>query len=574
MKIIKRILWIIAFLIFLMVIMGLLAYRYGNNYIENKANNLLASDLIGHYTINYDSLSINIFKSEVKILNLKITPDTSEILISSSESIVKFLNFSADSILINDLSIRKYLLRNTINLDHLSFYSPHISYNIQENNKASRQEDKAAGDPDSTFTETKNTRKQITKIHLDNLGIYTGSFNFHKTNSKASSFSIREIDIHVSNAAYDLSADTSFLDALSMEKISFYLKPEHISLPGNEFKLKINEISGSTISNSILIKSLSFSPKAGKLELGKIKGVQTNWISLNIEEISLKGFDIPEMIQDKKIKFETVKLSKGDLFIFIDKNIPSNADKYKKLPQEALLDLKMPLMINTMEVSNSSIRYEDLVEKVKKSGYITLDSLNAKAVNITNMEEAIKINNSITLTGDFLLYNKGLTNVIINLPLDKNKNSFSFSGQLDTMDLKILNPIIEPELRLRIKSGKLHQLTFNTFADSVRSTGAMQMEYDKLKLNFLRKKSSLYELSPVQWLTSGVANNIIYKKNPQQDMPARTGSMNFERDPNKGIINYMVRALAEGAINIILPGRNEKEIKEAKKREKEERKKK
>ena len=166
-----------------------------------------------------------------------------------------------------------------------------------------------------------------------------------------------------------------------------------------------------------------------------------------------------------------------------------------------------------------------------------------------------------------------MANVVINLPLDKNKNSFSFSGQLDTMDLKILNPIIEPELRLRIKSGNLYHLTFNAFADSVESTGAMQMEYDKLKLNFMRKKSVLYELSPVQWLSSGIANNIIYRENPQQDLPARTGSMNFERNPNKGIINYIVMTLAEGAINTILPGRNKKEIKEVKKREKEERKK-
>ncbi len=573
MNIIKKILWIAGFLLFLMTIMGFLTYRYGNQFIENKANNLLSTDLINHYAISYDSLSINIFKSEVKILNLKITPDTSGILESSFESVVKFINFSADSILINDLNLRKYLLRNTIKLDHLSFYSPHISYNIQENNKASRQEDKAAGNPDSTFTETNNKRKQITKIHLDNLGIFTGSFEFHKTNTRASSFSIGEIDIHVNNAAYDLSADTSLTDALSLEDLSFYLKPEHISLPGDEFKLKINEISGSTISNSVLIKSVSFSPKAGKLELGKIKGVQTSWISLNLEEISLSGFDLPEMIQGKKIKLEKVKLNKGDLFIYEDKNLPSKADKYKKLPHEALLDLKMPLKISSLEVTNSSIRYENLPEKAKKSSYITLDSLNAKAGNITNMEEAIKINNSITLTGNFLLYNQGLANVIINLPLDKNKNSFSFSGQLDTMDLKILNPIIEPELRLRIKSGNLHQLTFNAFADSVRSTGAMQMEYDKLKLNFLRKKSILYELSPVQWLWSGLANNLIYKKNPQQDMPARTGSMNFERDPNKGIFSYIVRILAEGLINIILPGKNEKEIKETKKREKEERKK-
>ena len=573
MKIIKRILWIIAFLIFLMVIMGLLAYRYGNNYIENRANNLLASDLIDHYTINYDSLSINIFKSDAIIFNLRITPDTSGILDNSSDNVEKFLNLSADSILINDLSLRKYLLRNTIYLGHLSLYSPHISYNIQKNNKVLQQKDKAEGNSDSTFAKTKNKQKQIKKIQLENLEIYTGSLKFQKTNTRASSFSLQEIDIHVSNAVYDLYADTSVVDALSVENYSFYFKPEQINLPWNEFKLKINEISGSTISNSILIKSISFSPKASKLELGKLKGIQTSWISLDVEEIGLSGFDLPEMIQDKEVKVEKVELNKGSIYIYKDKNLPPNNDKYPKFPQEALLNIKTPILINSLEVANSSIRYEDLAEKAKKPGYVTLDNLNAKAVNITNIEEAIKINNSITLTGNFLFYNKGIANIIFNLPLDKNKSSFSFYGQLDTMDLKVMNPILEPELKLRVKSGNLYQLTFNASADSVRSTGTMQMEYDELKLNFLRKENILYDLSPIQWLSSGIANNLIYRKNPQQDMPVRTGSMNFERNPNKGILNYTVRALAEGAINTILPGRNKKEIKEAKKRKKEEQKK-
>ena len=126
--------------------------------------------------------------------------------------------------------------------------------------------------------------------------------------------------------------------------------------------------------------------------------------------------------------------------------------------------------------------------------------------------------------------------------------------------------------KIRIEEGHINKMEFNADADRDYSTGTMVLNYDDLKLSFLKNdaKSGHEDLG----LLSSLANVVIRSFNPAKNSnnSAEPAEIFFERDKNKSIFNYMAKSMISGIKSTVIPGFNMTEEKYKRQQEREDKK--
>jgi len=174
-------------------------------------------------------------------------------------------------------------------------------------------------------------------------------------------------------------------------------------------------------------------------------------------------------------------------------------------------------------------------------------------VNITNDPEKLKKNKSMKIYSTSMLMNKGLLKAKIFLPLTGKIDTFSFSGSLGYMKMEKLNSIVIPNASLKIKTGIIENVSFSANANNDYAKGRMEFLYKDLDVDILKTIDG-GEIKEKKIL-SYLANKIIKKSNPIGDKPPRIAEMYFERDKNKGILNYIWKTVFSGIKATTSPGK-------------------
>src|SRR5690606_25884283 len=61
----------------------------------------------------------------------------------------------------------------------------------------------------------------------------------------------------------------------------------------------------------------------------------------------------------------------------------------KKLPHEMVKSIKMPFLVDSLDLKDGYINYAELVPEAAERGYITFHQLNAQVTNLSNIPEHI-----------------------------------------------------------------------------------------------------------------------------------------------------------------------------------------
>jgi hypothetical protein len=177
--------------------------------------------------------------------------------------------------------------------------------------------------------------------------------------------------------------------------------------------------------------------------------------------------------------------------------------------------------------------------------------MNVKVYDLTNDPEFIIGNKEIVLSSEFNFMEKAKTKVWLKFPMGRRDAFFYFGGNLGNMDLSGLNPILVPNAGIEIASGTNNYMQFDGMGNADSAWGVFHFRYNDLSLKVL-KKNKAYDGQESKFM-SFIANKLMHNSNPSGNRPERVANMYFERDPNKGIINLMVKAIINGAFAVIGP---------------------
>lgn len=188
-----------------------------------------------------------------------------------------------------------------------------------------------------------------------------------------------------------------------------------------------------------------------------------------------------------------------------------------------------------------------------------LNDFNLQSYNLTNQVYADDSKNYMNLLVQAKIMGEGKMNIELKLPLEGNLSEFECSGNVGKMKLQPLNDMLEPAINITFKDGVLDRMTFNFKANDNESKGWMEFLFSDLDVALLREDPNKQKKG-----LSLIANAVALSNNPAEGKDIKVVEIGFERDKNKGIINYIYKTLQSGMVRTIIPS-NKYRIKSDKK---------
>ncbi|MBT1702413.1 DUF748 domain-containing protein [Chryseosolibacter indicus] len=513
----KRTIFITGFLLLFSATLVIVGREILFDYLRNRMEDQLYALRDSGYILNYDSIGVNWQANEVVIHNLKIKRELDTALCKNTDFV------SAKLIKACGIRILPLLLKRHLSFEKIEFDSSHVVLHRSFLTKS-----QSPSKPRREFT-IKIDELKLPKLQLEYFDT-TGC----EANTKYSS------NVDVKEFVLSFYEDQPAFFNLS----SFKIDSVKIDLPFDFYTFTIKQLSIDQSAKLFKLDTLKIIPQLGKIAFGRKKGFEIDRFEgvipyLNLYDLVINRSDSLS-IQAEKL---TVQFF---LKVFRDKRLLFK-NTYKPLPIEMLKKLTFGLKIPLMVVNKSYVKYEEFALEADSAGSLYFDDLYATIKNIDNTKS--NANKEMEMYAESAFLGQGDLKVRATFPW-LNSKRYSLNGSLKNMDMKRLNAMLEPALKVRAESGRLHRLSFNFTYDNDISNGMIDLYYNDFKLLTYKSgdKSKNTKESKIAAFKTFLLNTFIIKKNMDERFPdeERKGEIDFERDKSKSIFNYWVKSLLSG----------------------------
>ncbi len=358
---------------------------------------------------------------------------------------------------------------------------------------------------------------------------------------------------------YKISTDTFQVNRLANvllhERISYSVRNLQADLPDTTFSIAAKDLYFDTNTETLELNQFKAAHHVKAQKLFQLKGVQTDWLSFNAQQLSFKGINLEEIFNKNIVNLQTIRADSlvGD--IFRDKNVPFPEQNRPPMPQEALKMLPFTFSLDSLNLNNSTITYKEAAEKtavdssftddaITRTGQIQFRELNADFTGLTNDPLKLKNGAKAILNTEALLMGSGKLKAVFEFDLADPYNSYRFDGELDSMSLPQLNPMLEKLAYLQIRSGQARRLRFWVTANEDYAVGKMRFLYNNLSISLVDKT---YEVGLHEYVFSLIANTFFIRTSNSRFFHFnKDGKIYAPKDPSRSVFNHWAKALLSG----------------------------
>lgn len=517
-------------------------------YLENE---LFVANQVKDYNVTIGDLDVNIFKGQLKIKNISVTP--SKVLLADTIpnkilQSIQINNGSLSGLGVYDLVVSKDISISSIIFDKflIDFYLPENSQPTKETNLKKH----------STFSLDSIRIPKIKNIDLGEIRLANYDINIIKkeTNDTLSSFSgeqfvFKGIDL-------DLVEGTEDIFALDKSNLEVHLEKQAYNMPGGLYYVAFDKLYYRYTEQDILLTNFELKPIGEKQDFSKKFDYAFEIYEATVDTLLINAFDSNALLSYGAIVMGQINISGLDFSILKDKSKPWNLNKRPKLPHTALKEMKHPLHVDTITIKNSKLTYIEKLETTEKLLKVDIFNLNGTIKNVTSYKENQIAATDLTVDLHANMLNALPVSVNLKFPYTPNNDTFYFSGFAeDISQFNKLNPIIYPAILMKFKSGSLDGLNFNGSANNYFSKGNLTILYSDLELEIYSQKDN--EDKKLSWL----ANSLAKKSNPNKNGKTTVGEIDFERIQHKGLGNFFWKSIQSGIVNSLSPIGKQKKIK-------------
>lgn len=348
---------------------------------------------------------------------------------------------------------------------------------------------------------------------------------------------------------FNLNRNYQRLSFLYSQYIKAYLRGYERELDDNLNYLYLDEGVFEPHAKKITLRNFSLTPRYEKMLYGRTYGKQIDRIQVDNPETTIRGFDFEKWLYTGVYHMRLITSKNTNISAFRDKTLEEERGLYKEMPQETLRNLPFELYIESVELDNWTISYEEQLGIDKAPGFIQFKDFDATFDTIHNLDTA----NSVDIVVKTTLMDDGRVNAELHIPNNHPEDEFRFNGTIDDMDMREINPLLENLVGIRIVSGQTDKVIFDGKADRFIAEGEVRMLYSDLVVKYIGDDA---DDSGGSWiwdplkkrLTSRLIELVVRKGNERFSKPGR---IYFERNREKSIFSYGAKALLSGIKNSI-----------------------
>lgn len=303
-------------------------------------------------------------------------------------------------------------------------------------------------------------------------------------------------------------------------------------------------INYSASSQALTTDSFAIHPNYSEYKFTDRHEYETDRFDGRFSQLSFYDFSAVDFIKSGKMSSSYIEIGELELNVFRDKR---KEFRHVEKPtfQDEIYNYPGALNIDSIAILSGNIVYSEHGEKSHEKGSVWFNKVSSRIYNVSNDTIYQTEKGYLEWHVNAMLMGAGKLAVVLKSGIYNSQNSFTVNGTLWGMEVTQLNPILENNAFVSIKSGGINGLNFNISANNTKATGNMELLYQGLDFAVVNKQTG--ETSAlVEQIKSMIANVIVMESNPMSGEEMRPGTIEYERDPEKFLFNYMVKALTTG----------------------------
>ncbi len=537
--------------IFIVIVAGALIYI--NYNAESIADKLITKyyrqmSISRVYEISYSEINLDLWSASVVFHNLQIKPHASFFEGSDSLRYSQPVVFDAA---IKKLSVNGLARNLSFNLDKIHLGTIRISEpQIVMIEHLTDAEKKVAKELQNAHrADTSSSEQKIKGISIRRFILTDGSFSRMLRPENLESVAVADIDINIRkiDIPFDKAIETLAGDAFARTEI--HLGEISYQLPKGFYSITMQNVDILGADTLITIKELKLNPQYDKREFGWKVGKQIDRIELTVPKLDIYDFDLARFVATDTLHIRKIVIYEAGLNAYRDKNVPFDHSQRPLQPQQMLAALPISVDVEKVEVKNADILYQQLNPYADVPGEVPITRFYGTVYNLTNIPSVIRRRGAMVWDVQAVFFGDGKMTVEILFPANLQSGDFSFTATMGPMQLAGFNQMIVPTEGVKVEEGTINSLWLHADAGSESATGFMVLNYANLKLAFLKDKSD--ESQDKNKILSFLANVVINNSNQN---PADTTKMDFQRNKQKAIFDYLVKTVMSGLKDNVLPG--------------------
>jgi hypothetical protein len=528
----KIILYFLLPLLVIIIAAFLFLGRYTDRVIDPYVRSLLeVTKPMGH-KIDYKKIRVNLFGGSIIIKDVSIYPDSSR-----TKNDLR-MEINVNDIKLTGFSIRQIVFDKSLTIDEFLIENPEVKLILPD----------SANQVVKTVREEKIQKKGarlLTKINLEKISLSKGSFQLIRNNvvlAKSADINLLLQSISLASNNKEEPIGYTYGDiSLNLSDIELYSET-------GLYDMSLGEFAFTKSDSTVVLKGFSMIPKHDKKEFSGKLDFQNDRFDVKIGQLKIGHIGIERFIAGGKMEISSIVIDSINADIYRDKNVTFNFNRYPPFYNESFLKLAIPLHIDSVTITNSKIQYGELAEGRPVAGTILLDKFSLQSYDLSNQVAEDSIESVMQFNVQAMVMGEGPLNLELTLPLEGDLHDFRCSGSVGAMQLRPLNDMLEPAINIKFKGGKVNRLTFDFTANDNASKGWMEFLYQDLDVALMKKDED-----KEKGFISTMANTMALSNNPAPGKNLKIVEIGYERDKNKGIINYVWKTIQSGMVHTILP---------------------
>ncbi|MDO1450692.1 hypothetical protein Q0590_30745 [Rhodocytophaga aerolata] len=386
----------------------------------------------------------------------------------------------------------------------------------------------------------------VPALTIDSISLDKGSFQYVQQFTQQDSIPdmVNDIFLTFIKVRIDSLADTSN-KVLYSEDVQFRVSDYKRVMKDSLYTLAVKKFSGSTAAQTLQLDSLVFTPRYAVKEFFCKAGGQQDILRLEVRRLNAGEINFDQLIHQQDIIAGAVVSDSIVFKIFRDRRVPP-----KTSPNTLLLDafrqMDTYVRLDSISLNNSYVAYTEIPSRGDKPGSMFFENITASIRNLTNDSTLLTLENPVFIKAQAQLMGEGKTNITLRVPLFHDTRTFQYTASIGQMDLKALNPVLENIAFIRIRSGKLDELTASVEANHDVAKGIMCAFYKNFEVELLSPEQSEVDDTWKDVATFMANKFVLGNANRRKAYTFNPGIINMDRPQKKSTINYFWSTFRSG----------------------------
>ena len=489
-----------------------------NIILKNKLESFIKERLPENMIRTYDDITVESLGGSLSISNASL-------IIKNKENSVEHTFINVEKLIISNISYWDYLFKDEIHIESISLENPIMAY----------YKDRVLPNPDTVRKGVINIYKPIL---IEKLRINNSRFAIYEKAEDSTMLYTKDFTIEVEGIRVD---DKTISRKIPLDYKDYKAKSDSVFVKVGAYEnLTVKDFS--IENNNAVFENIKLKTKYSKKELSRIIKRERDHYDLSLMSLSLRGIDFGFKNNIFFAKSKEISLNSPSLEIYRDKLVADDL-KIKPLYSKMLRDLPFELSVDSLKITNGSIKYEERVKVENMGGSIDFKNLNAAISNLSNTYKS-PVKTELKITAEFM--DKTPISVNWNFDVQNKNDQFLFKADVGTLHTNKLNSFTEPNLKVKLE-GNVHKTYFTLDGSNESSTTDLKINYSDFKVSVLQKDGEKKNK-----ILSAIANVLISKDSEKNGDKYKEGKAEATRDKTKSVFNFLWISVKSALANALL----------------------